>query len=445
MRTRRRQWLLAIALAGLAGTASLPEASAAPDEPSASPPKKPAKPKKKKKPAKPKPAAAEPSESEPKPEGEPKPTKPKKKPAKPKKKKPTKPPPEPAAPEPVEPPPSEPIEPPPVEPPPEPPPPPPPAPVAPPPPPPVPEPRPPRFEVGVDAVGGRGYVPAINARAPAPGVVPAVARNHVRARVGSGIVSVGFRPGRAVRLGARFPLAYAELDAPPDKVDRDVFALGNAELSVHGDVRLGRAATLTLGLAALAPTANGVETPTAEALDPADVSRQGARDRYAALRAASASRGLEETGLFQAGIAGAVPSVALELRLWRFHVTPFVKMHNLFAVASTTKSVYAADVVGGADLFLAPWPFLELGARGWANYAVTGFDDRHLPLLDVVEPQLRLHLGPLHPTFGFLAPIYPQSARRRARVLRRPDGLGVSSPTFDPRFYAFRVALEAHF
>ena len=61
-----------------------------------------------------------------------------------------------------------------------------------------------------------------------------------------------------------------------------------------------------------------------------------------------------------------------------------------------------------------------------------------------MEPQLRLHLGPIHPTVGFLVPVYP-NARRRNRILRREDGLGVSNPTFDPRFYAFRVAVEARF
>jgi len=308
----------------------------------------------------------------------------------------------------------------------------------------VPEEPPPTFEIGFDAVFGFGDVPAVNQSIPdTQGTPSQVSKDDTPVTVDSYIASVGWRFLPHLRLGARLPFVHAVLNPEPVKKDRNIFALGNIEFNAGLDFKVGSAITLFPKVAVTIPMAAGEEPPPAVELNQNDTSDPGPRDRFSGMRAASASRGFEETGLFSSRRVGISPGVSTIVKVagGRVAISPFLKLDGLVSLSSSAQDTFVADGVGGLGFFYRIADEWDVGARAWANVTFIGFDDLNDRLLAIAEPQVRAHFGAFHPSIGALCPLYPFFTQQKTD---RTIG-GVSDATFDPRFFAFRLAIDLRF
>jgi hypothetical protein len=296
------------------------------------------------------------------------------------------------------------------------------------------------IELTADMVVGWGRVPMLNAALPTsllPGLIASV--DDTKTTSDSYILGFGWWLTNALRLGFRLPIAHADFSPGPAKLSRGATALGNLELGILYERQLSKTSAVIPSLALALPTAPGNELPTAAsvAVDPRAGHDFGATDRYSALRAAAGSRGFEENQLFSSERVGIVPRVDLSFRFGNIEVAPFVKMDNLFSSTKAARNGYLANFVGGASVGVGLMKWLDFGIRAWGSYALEK-DGRDDNVLVNVEPQLRAHVGPIHPTVGLLIPIVPIAAKDSRTT-------AAGEPIYDPRFVALRLAVGAKF
>ena len=229
-----------------------------------------------------------------------------------------------------------------------------------------PEAPPPTLDLGVDAVFGFGSVPAVNrAAATTQGSPGPVSKDDTRVVVDSYVLSGGFRLIPGLRLGGRLPLAHAVFDPNGARPDRTIFTLGNIEFSAAVDTRIGGVLDLVPKVAVTVPTGAGEEIAPSSDVVPNDASDTAPRDRFSGLRAASASRGFEDTALFASRRVGIVPQVATRFRVarQRVEIAPFVKSHAMISLSSSAEQALALDVVGGLGVFYLFNEHFDLRAR----------------------------------------------------------------------------------
>jgi hypothetical protein len=295
------------------------------------------------------------------------------------------------------------------------------------------------IELTADMVVGYGHVPTLNAALPTTLTTGTLASvDDTKITSDSYILGLGWWLRNSLRLGFRLPIAHAQYSPGESKLARGVTALGNLEFSVLYERQLSKSLALIPSLALTLPTAPGSELPAAAQVEanPSATYGNGTADRYSTLRAAAGSRGFEENPLFSSQRFGIVPRVDLSFRSGKIEIAPFVKMDNLFSSTKSATEGWLGNIVGGASVGVGLAKWLDFGIRAWASYALQK-DGRDDNLLVDVEPQLRLHFGPIHPVIGLLIPVLPIS--KDSRTLPSKD------PVYDPRFVAFRLAVAAKF
>ena len=300
----------------------------------------------------------------------------------------------------------------------------------------------PKLAVWIDAVFGFGDVPALNTTPPTTlGTLPTHNLENTHVASDSYILGASYKLGESLELGARIPIVHANLGPEGLQQSRGTTTIGNLEIFAAYEKELNKKLKIIPELGIALPTAVGDELPTGAevANEPEKQFDTNALDRFSALQAASASRGLEESALFESKRLGIIPKIELEYKMNRLTIAPYVKMENLIATSSSLEKGYLGEIVPG---FLAAYgvtKWLDVGLRGWASIAFDKEDHDNNALI-VVEPQLRAHFGPIHPVVGLLLPIFPVTGP--GNTYNPPEPY---EPVFDPRFLALRVAVAGKF
>lgn len=290
------------------------------------------------------------------------------------------------------------------------------------------KPEDPIFRLGLDAVFGSSSTPVVT------GVVqPATTggmlgvttppENH-RVTSYSFLVQGGVKLTEGFGISARVPLVAGTIFGDPQRGDG---TLGAIDVSADGRLKLADNMTLHLSLGISLPTAEGVQLPTAAQIAAGTEIVQGAidqsnYDRFTILRASSMARGYEDDELFQPAHLGINPKVALTIGTegkWR--IEPWIKLDNLIATNSSYS--FIDELIFGANFgyhFAEP---IEGVVRVWGNVPITGAD--FSSAVAVVEPQLRLHFGPVDPYVGGVLPI--------------------AGPIANPYDFGVRVGITANF
>jgi len=261
----------------------------------------------------------------------------------------------------------------------------------------------PRLVVGFDTVTGFGnatFVALPEAAAQAPEAAQAEVET-AEVVTGSLIVGGAYELAEHLGVGARVPIVLGQWQ------DRSETVLGNVEIETEYGVALSPRAYLRAGLGVALPVAQGRELPHEHDLPAADIDQAALReyDRGALLKAAVASRGLEDEALFEVDHLGIVPKLSLDLRNEHFLLGPFTRLENLF------------DTGGGESMFewlvgsYAGWmlsQYVDVGARAFADVVLAG--PSHSAF--VVEPQLTAHLGQLRAVLGGIWPLLGSASLR---------------------------------
>src|SRR5262249_14198498 len=132
-----------------------------------------------------------------------------------------------------------------------------------------------------------------------------------------------------VAVGARIPILDAHLTSRTRAAaSRSAFLAGNLELEGAFIALRGEGWQVVTSLEVALPTGGGTESPTAEEVgaDPARRFEYQSLDRFAAARAASASRGAYESALFESGRLGIVPRVGASFHAGKVTIAPMVKV-----------------------------------------------------------------------------------------------------------------------
>ena len=293
-------------------------------------------------------------------------------------------------------------------------------------------------ELGIDAVFGFGDVPSLN-QGPVTtlGEAPPNKLESTQVQSDSYIIGAGYWLNDHFRLGARFPLVHGTLKPAGIDNSRGATTIGNLEVGAEYELELSKTMRLVPGLGLALPTATGDELPEFEAVQENPTARfnSASHDRFSVLQAASASRGFEDSALFESKRFGIIPELALEVRAGKLELVPFVKMENLISTASNPAHSYLGEVVIGGRVSYAVMRWLDVGLRAWA---VAAFEKEEKPgnVTAVVEPQVRAHLGTVTPVVGLLIPVVPTSVN---------DSTPNEAPIFDPRFIALRLGLGFRF
>ncbi len=290
------------------------------------------------------------------------------------------------------------------------------------------QPEDPIFRLGVDMVFGSASTPVVT------GVVQPGTTNGIlgitdpptphRITSYSFLLEGGVKLTEGFGVNVRLPIVGGTLLADPTRSDAGIGAI---ELSADGKLKLADNLALKLSLGISLPTAQGTQLPTAAQIAAGSEIQQGAidqsnYDRFSVMRAASIARGYEDDELFQPQHLGINPKIALVVGTegkWR--IEPWVKLDNLIAVNSNYS--FIDELVFGANLGVNLVPELEAVVRVWGNVPITGAD--YSSAVAVVEPQLRLHLGPVSPYVGGILPI--------------------AGPITSPYDFGIRVGLSASF
>ena len=304
-----------------------------------------------------------------------------------------------------------------------------------------------RLTLSLDIVVGFGNVTALNtATNVATGVGTVTTKSDTRVTSDSYVLGAEYWTTDNARLGLRLPLAHASYDPTGLDQRHTSGALGDIELALSYWKPLTPNASVTPSIAVALPTSSGNELPPAvDVNDKLPVDQVPAYDRHATLNAASAARGFEENQLFADKRLGVVPRIGLDLRVApRLLVSPFIKNDNLIGIVGSLAHGYVGDVVGGAAAAYSLAEWVDVALRAWVSFTYAGWPDLDSKVLAVAEPQLRFHLGVLQPTVGLLVPFAPIGAHDLpppASVTAGPP----ADPTFDPRFFAVRIAAAARF
>jgi hypothetical protein len=223
-------------------------------------------------------------------------------------------------------------------------------------------------------------------------------------------------------VGVEFPFTHATYTTALET--RSVTAVGNVELNAEWVKFLSKHIALVPSLEVALPTAQGDEPPTKAEVDadPAVVRDLGPLDRFAAQRAAAASRGWEENHLFAPHRLGVVPRIGLLWEIGHFELEPYAKMGALF---STNSAPFEGDVVLALRAGYRLHKFVDAGMRVWTNIPIGKNLPEDVAPVGVLEPQVRGHFGNVLPVFGVVIPF--------------------AGPLADPMTIGVRFAIAAHF
>jgi hypothetical protein len=300
----------------------------------------------------------------------------------------------------------------------------------------------PKVNLFIDGVFGFGDVPALNANPPVTlGTAPTHTLENTHVASDSYILGGSYLIAKNLTIGARVPIVHAAFGPENLETQRGTTTLGNLEIWAAYEKKLTKKLAIIPELGIALPTAVGDELPTGDdvANDPAKNYDNNASDRFSALQAASASRGLEESALFEAHRIGIIPKIELEYKTKKLTIAPYVKLENLISTQSDVEHRYLGEIVPGFLVSYKLIKYLDVGLRGWASIAFDKEDhDNNMEI--VVEPQLRGHFGPINPTVGLLLPVFPTKAPDSNYTPGQPY-----DPIFDPRFIALRIAIGVNF
>lgn len=300
----------------------------------------------------------------------------------------------------------------------------------------------PTVEVGIDAVFGFGDVPAVNISTPTTlGTLGTHNLENTHVASDSYLLGFEYHLSKNLFVGARLPLVHATFGPEGLQQSRGVATIGNLELAAGFEKKLSKKLGVVAELGLALPTAAGDELPKASEIaeDPTAKMDDASHDRFSALQAASASRGLEESALFSPKRLGIIPKIEVEYHAGKLTVAPYVKLENLISTSSSNEKGYLGELVPGALVTYSVIKYLDVGLRAWASIAFDKEDHDNNALI-VVEPQLRGKIGPLRPIAGLLLPIFP--ATGPGNTYNPPEPY---EPVFDPRFLALRLALSGEF
>lgn len=300
----------------------------------------------------------------------------------------------------------------------------------------------PKLTLGIDGVFGFGDVPALNGTPPTTlGTTPSHTVENTHVASDSYILGLAYRITKNITIGARLPIVHAAFGPEGLETQRGTTTAGNLEIWAAYEKKLTKQLAIIPELGIALPTAVGDELPSGAevAAEPTKNYDNNANDRFSALQAASASRGFEESALFESKRLGIIPKIEVEYKLRKLTLAPYVKLENLISTTSSAEKGYLGELVPG---FLASYgvvKWLDVGLRGWASVAFDKENHDNNALM-VVEPQLRGHFGPIHPVVGLLLPFFPTSGPGNTYNPPVPY-----EPVFDPRFLALRIALTGKF
>lgn len=261
------------------------------------------------------------------------------------------------------------------------------------------------LSVGLDTVTGFGdatfIAPADTESADAIAAEAGIKTAEVV--TGSIIVGGAYELTEHLGVGARVPIVLGQWQ------DRSESVLGNVELEAEYGIPLNDNAYLRFGLGLALPVAQGREVPEAEAVPTEmDAATLRAYDRGALLKAAVASRGLEDEALFEVDHLGIVPKLSLDVHYKRLLLGPFTRVENLLDTrGSEGESMFEWLVgsYGGVEVSR----YVDIGARAFADIVLAGPSSPAF----VVEPQLTAHLGQLRAVLGGIWPALGSASLRQ--------------------------------
>jgi hypothetical protein len=196
-------------------------------------------------------------------------------------------------------------------------------------------------------------------------------------------------------------------------------AFGNIELAGNYTFALGPSTKLPLEMAFTVPTANGDRFPPPD--DPAN-------GRHYRINAASqASRGFEEDALFAPHRFGIIPKGSISYKEGAIDTGGFVKVPILIKAGGqpvppqrpgqatfTLNSTVIAGVIGGDFHYGFVENKIDIGTRAWIDIRSAEYYDIIYPggnvttpskVQFVLEPQVRVAIGPVRGVVGFIWPL----------------------------------------
>ncbi|MCL2724706.1 MAG: hypothetical protein FWD69_09745 [Polyangiaceae bacterium] len=219
------------------------------------------------------------------------------------------------------------------------------------------------------------------------------------------VVGVERRLGERWKVGASIPFITAYLSSRTGESEgRSAQLIGNLELEAAYIFARGEHWELEGSLGVALPTAGGKEQPSAEefSAEPEGEFKFRSIDRFAAARAASFTRGLYSSSLFESGRLGLVPRVAAVFRFDKLTVSPMVKVENLIDTTGDASEKYVGEITGGVRAAYKVVPYFEPGLHAFINARFTSpaeFDAL------VLEPNVRFPVGPIIPQVSVLIPV----------------------------------------
>ena len=259
----------------------------------------------------------------------------------------------------------------------------------------------PDWEVTGDFVGGATTIDVLSeGRAGGPATF-----DSARVAAYSLLVGVERRLGELWKVGVSIPLIAAHISSRTGEADsRSVQLVGNLEIEGGYIFAKGEHWEIEFSLGVALPTAGGKEQPSAQELadEPDKEFNFRSMDRFAAARAASVTRGLYSSSLFESGRLGLVPRISAVLRAGNLTVVPMVKVENLIDVTGDAEHSYIGEFTGGVRGSYKVTSHFEPGLHVFINARYTSpaeFDAL------VLEPYLRFPVGPVIPQVGVLVPV----------------------------------------
>ena len=213
----------------------------------------------------------------------------------------------------------------------------------------------PKVNLFIDGVFGFGDVPALNPNPPVTlGTAPSHTLENTLVASDSYIMGGSYRIGKNLTIGARIPIVHAAFGPENLETQRGATTIGNLEIWVAYEKKLTKQLAIIPELGIALPTAVGDELPTGDEVagDPTKNFDNNANDRFSALQAASASRGLEESALFEAKRLGIIPKIELEYKMKKLTIAPYVKLENLISTQSDVEHRYLGEIVPGLARFV---------------------------------------------------------------------------------------------
>ncbi len=278
--------------------------------------------------------------------------------------------------------------------------------------------------VGLDLVLGFGKGPLAIQNPPSSlGTLPTYSKGEARSMSESFILGAAFHLLPHTAFGIRVPFTFGQF-YPAGNTSRGLGALGNIELEAEYERHMGKGMELFFVMGFSLPTAQGEEIP--EDLDTRTNGQvdQASYDKGALNRAASLSRGGEETALFEPKRFGLNPKIGLNYRSGKITITPYIKMENLIATSPTLAHGYLGELVPAVRAGYR-MGHVEPALKLWAPIIFAGGNEGEKKVGFVIEPQVVFHHGNVRPVLGVIIPL--------------------AGPATDPQFIGVRLAVAAVF